>query len=636
MRSGFIYGWALALIALSCSAAAAETPKPRCGGTLDRCGYVDSRGVTIIGGDFEKADPFSDGLAAVRVEGLWGFVDETGELVIKPRFHAVRAFDGRRASVTVDGKAGIIDRTGAFVIAPQFRWTVPFTDEVALVEEGTADGPVNRSDPLYSPTASLRLYHHRTGWLTPKGLSFQRFARVGDAGTSGLIWASTMDGDRLLGLMNERGEWVIPPRFNHVQQLNDGRAIVVGAGGRWGAVDEAGAVVVPLRYDWLAYFRDGYGLVGGPGNGSSRRMGLIRKDGTVVAEPIYDKAERPEGGRPARVRQGEDWYEVQADGRLARVAADPNGVLAGSCPQGLKIWQKGEKYLPTKDDGRPSVDRDIDYVQFGIVSENGISLSRVLDCRAPIYIAYSGNGKNDDNYTYLRTDGEPLFTPVQYYKAASVFQAGHAVVGTAWWGQGGNWGIIDTGGKFTLPLQNQPLGYHPGASRIHGRPVFSIGVGDTQGFVDATGNRLPEMSAALDRAVRASALACGDGAKIFADGDLFGMVDRDGRVMIAPVHRALSCFRSGVAWAPDANKQEWCPIGQDGQFRTMPACIKTFYPAWISHHAPEKFSENAHENSVLWVRAGLQYGLGQRPTPPGWVGDGVRSRASYSVAPFRP
>lgn len=636
MRSGRIRAWTLALIALSCSAAAAETPKPRCSGVLDRCGYVDSRGTTVIAGDFEKAERFSDGLAAVRVEGLWGFINETGELVIKPRFQAVRPFEGRRASATVDGKAGIIDRSGAFVIAPQFRWTVPFTDEVALVEEGQADVPINRSDPFYSPTASLRLYHHRTGWLTPKGLRFQRFGRVGDGSASGLIWAATMEGDRLLGLLNDRGEWVVSPRFRHVQSLSDGRAIVADASGKWGAVDEAGAVVVPPRYDWLGYFRDGFGLVGGPGTGVSRKMGLIRKDGTVVAEPIYDKVERPEGGRPARVRQGDDWYEVQADGRLARVAADPNGILVGSCPQGLKIWQKGEKYLPTKDDGRPSVDRDVDYVQFGIVSENAISAARVLDCRAPIYIAYKGDGKDDENYTYLRTDGEPLFSPVQYYKSARVFRSGHAAVGTARWGQGGDWGIVDTEGQFTLPLQNQPLGYHPGASGIHGKPVFSIGVGDTQGFVDATGNRLPEMRAALDSAVRESALACGDGAKIFADGDRFGMVAKDGRVMIAPVHRALSCFRSGVAWAPDGNRQEWCPIGPDGQFRTMPACIKTFYPVRISHHAPEKFSDDAHESSILWVRAGLDYGLGRRQTPPGWVGDGVMSKASYSVAPFRP
>ena len=47
---------------------------------------------------FDDARDFSEGLAAVKLEGLWGFVDKTGELVIPPVFSYVHDFSGGSAA----------------------------------------------------------------------------------------------------------------------------------------------------------------------------------------------------------------------------------------------------------------------------------------------------------------------------------------------------------------------------------------------------------------------------------------------------------------------------------------------------------------------------------------------------------
>lgn len=74
------------------SAAQTKTPKSTPFTTLQphqqdgRWGFVDDKNVTMITYSFDEVRPFSEGLAAVRVNDKWGFVNLGGELVIPFRF----------------------------------------------------------------------------------------------------------------------------------------------------------------------------------------------------------------------------------------------------------------------------------------------------------------------------------------------------------------------------------------------------------------------------------------------------------------------------------------------------------------------------------------------------------------------
>jgi hypothetical protein len=88
-----------------------------------RWGYVDDAGTWVISAQFEKAFPFSEGLAAVRTDEGCGFIDEHGDFVIGPRFGYAFGFSGGLAKVTVKDKGGqiltgYIDRTGNYVWPP--------------------------------------------------------------------------------------------------------------------------------------------------------------------------------------------------------------------------------------------------------------------------------------------------------------------------------------------------------------------------------------------------------------------------------------------------------------------------------------------------------------------------------------
>ena len=47
---------------------------------------MDKKGKVMIEPQYDEAKSFSNGLAAVCIDGMWGFINEENELVIENRF----------------------------------------------------------------------------------------------------------------------------------------------------------------------------------------------------------------------------------------------------------------------------------------------------------------------------------------------------------------------------------------------------------------------------------------------------------------------------------------------------------------------------------------------------------------------
>jgi hypothetical protein len=102
-------------------------------------GYIDETGQYVVNPQYDNANDFSEGLAAVCVGDCgfssvgarkWGFIDKQGHVVIPLQFARVYDFSQGLAAACVgkcsgngdkwEGKWGFIEKTGKFVIAPQF------------------------------------------------------------------------------------------------------------------------------------------------------------------------------------------------------------------------------------------------------------------------------------------------------------------------------------------------------------------------------------------------------------------------------------------------------------------------------------------------------------------------------------
>ena len=104
----------------------------------EKVGYIDEAGKPGRSrAQFDLADPFSEGLAAVMRDHQWGYIDKTGKMVIPTTFGLARPFSEGLAGVVVthgtSGLYGYINPSGKFVIDPRYEAATPFGDGVAAV-----------------------------------------------------------------------------------------------------------------------------------------------------------------------------------------------------------------------------------------------------------------------------------------------------------------------------------------------------------------------------------------------------------------------------------------------------------------------------------------------------------------------
>ena len=625
-QTGLLAIAALALLAPLSAPAAEGSPEliPRCSGPFQLCGYVEKTSrEERIPQRFEVAHPFSEGLAAVRIEGLYGFIDTTGKIVIAPRFQNAGLFAGEYAEVRLDNASGVVNRSGELVISPRFKRIIPFVGDTFIAEplrdkqrqNPSRDKRLSAFTDL-SPFISMKgagLFHVRRGWLSGQNLKFERF----DKPERGLIWAGKSVGmhEDLWGLLRSDGTWQVSPRYHHVQQLMETHAVVAVMPNdapssqqrrddlRWGAVDRNGKLVVPLKFAHLSYRRGGYGYVHevksykSDGTPRESEAGIVRADGTLLADRYFDKIEIDEEGGLPRGRIGKTWYSIEPDGRMIPDQRDGTPLL--ECPGGLTVIQRGES------------------VEFRIPGsaksvgpfEMGYFLRR--ECPGPF------SAKRDGKWFIVLENGSVLGGESGFESSYS-FSGKHAAVKVD-----GKWGIIDRSGAFTVKPSFDML-------RPTGKGSFTVNEAKDPYWIDAYGKRVEKPS--KERPPAEQALTCANELRFFERDGLWGFQDINGKTVVEPRFRALSCFEQGVSWAAAPDAKAWCAIGPNGQRRDGIECRETYHPRGSSHHHPEQFSDDPYESSVLWNRALLEYRARKRNNPPKWVGDGYRGgRGSFDA-----
>jgi hypothetical protein len=158
---------------------------------------------------FEEAGPFSDGVAAVRVNGKWGYADPAGRLVIKPQFDFAYAFSEGLAPVKLNGLAGFIDKTGAVAIPLQFTNAGNFSEGLAGVQVGEGWGYIDHSGKVIISPDRNRIFANP-------------FA-------SGRARVSV---DREEGYLDKTGKLVIDSNYYMAEDFYDGLAFVIDTNDR--------------------------------------------------------------------------------------------------------------------------------------------------------------------------------------------------------------------------------------------------------------------------------------------------------------------------------------------------------------------------------------------------------------------
>ena len=293
----------------------------------------DNSKPTVMTVDYDELTAYSEGMAAVQKEGLWGFIDLDGQLVIPPEYRQVRSFSdgaiayrekGRWGYINSEGKplfeqtfydAGdfseglapvkdrvdsswkYIDKKGNNVISAQFDAAQPFKQGMAVVKKEGKYQYINKEGSIVFATEFYRAYS-----FSEDGLAEVRRVKNGKYGYIAL--------DGSLKFEDEYGE---------SSPFSDGLA-AVRKDGKWGYINTSGVLVIQPQYAGAAIFAENRAAVK-----EGKQFYFIAKDGKKVFSRSFDWAGSFDKGRALVLNDGVYQY-INAEGLEVGYATSSRGI----------------------------------------------------------------------------------------------------------------------------------------------------------------------------------------------------------------------------------------------------------------------------------------------------------------------
>jgi len=258
-----------------------------------RYGYMDKSGKVVISPQYDMANAFSEGLAAVKIGDLWGVIDQEGQLVISPRYQSAGSFVEGLAPVKSGERWGYINSEARTVIKFKFDEASKFYNGLAFVKVKDKWGWVNTSgDVIVAPQYDdIRVpndgmvpvkIHGKWGYADGKGrmIISPRFDHVNRSFYEGLSCASI---NGKYGFINKTGEFVIQPQFESCSRFQEGLAPILED--KAGFIDNTGRFVIGKQYQGVWLFSEGRAPIK-----LNYHWGYINKMGEITIKPIFDNA----------------------------------------------------------------------------------------------------------------------------------------------------------------------------------------------------------------------------------------------------------------------------------------------------------------------------------------------------------
>ena len=111
-------------------------------------GVINTLGEVVVELIYDNISEFSEGFAAVKLDGLWGFINNLGDIVIPLQFSFAGSFHEGLAKVTnAEGLTGYINILGEVAIHFQFYYGHNFSEGIAFVSN-PIDGYIFITVPL--------------------------------------------------------------------------------------------------------------------------------------------------------------------------------------------------------------------------------------------------------------------------------------------------------------------------------------------------------------------------------------------------------------------------------------------------------------------------------------------------------
>jgi hypothetical protein len=267
-------------------------------------GFIDIAGGWAIPAKYWRVEAFSEGLAAVTLPVHSNFakeyIDKSGNAVVEfPKGLAEAGpFSEGLAAVRLNGsnsvgKLGYIDRSGTLVIPYQFADGGPFREGLAaVVFDGNCyvearDGS-SRGTPPSVPAAtscggvpSFITQRCSEGFIDRTGKAAFRFDSVRDFSEG----VAAVDKGGKWGFIETNGNFRIQPQFEMARSFSEGLA-AARYEGKWGYVDRTGQWVIRPSFSNADDFSDGVALADSGYIDKAGKQIIGAKNGTAFVQAL--------------------------------------------------------------------------------------------------------------------------------------------------------------------------------------------------------------------------------------------------------------------------------------------------------------------------------------------------------------
>jgi len=416
--------------------------------------------------------------------------------------------------IVVDNKVGYIDKESNIVIKPIFddEYTILahrsriLAEHVHMLESIYSRVPVFNYGDPFAEGFARVKYRNKFGYIDVQG-NFIISAKFDDASFFKEGRAAVLVGNKW-GYINKKGTIIIKPEYEEVYYFFEDRAWVK-KNGKYGFIDNYGRIILPIQY---RFYHKGWRLYD-----ARRYYGFREGRAYVGVDEKFGFIDQ--NGKFVIEPKYDYWY---SDFKFGYAVITVNG-LDGIIDKQDNIIVKPQ------------------YYQLGSFSEDCLAIFRP-----------SLNEKEG----YINTKGDIAIPPI--YDRVYHFYEGRAKV-TKGNDLGAKYGYINTKGEYIVePIFSLAEDFRDGVA------VVMVKGNTYSGCIDKDGNYVipPIVKGKIMR-------YCGDVA-IYQDNFLYGLVNKEGKVIVEPQYYYMGPFIDGVAevWLRNEKtlKKKYGYINKKGEY----------------------------------------------------------------------
>ena len=448
-----------------------------------------------------------EGLICVKKSGLSGLLDKDGKEILPCKYKSISKFENGVASVEIDGNKCWINKEGNEVSQPEVTETKSVFEEYEVVERDGKYGIVDKDGNAITPFK----YDHIRG--CPQNVNHPNVIKFSKG-------YAEVEINKLRGLVNEKGEEVVPCKHEVIQNITNGMFVSVSYNGgkKFGLYDTKGNEILPVIYSFIHIFENGLVFVE-----KSSKCALIGVPSETAKEP-EKKSKVKKVKAPLKYSEIGTFSEglVSVKGKYyGFIDKDGNEVLTTDYVYGGKGgFDAADMFV----DGKAIVRKG----SYGFIDKDG---NVVIPCNyREAYRFRDGVARvcsvKEKMYGFINKEGNEVVS--LKYIAARDFSEGLAAVKID-----GKWGFIDASDKEVLPFK-----YDDAMSFSEG--LAAVKTDGKWGFVDKNGNevipcRYDEVSSFSEG--RASVMS----------NNKYGFIDKEGNEAVPCKYDGVGSYSEGFA-----------------------------------------------------------------------------------------